>query len=129
MWYLYWFSSLPCNNLTRASFPGKFSIRIVPNQTPEEVEGLVKAYLDKKWAERGSKNACEVSMGHGGRCWVSDVNHPNFVAGRKATEMVYGVQPDLTREGECFKEPVGHQLLDVILFCQVLFSSENKGPV
>merc|ERR1719490_677224 len=35
---------------------GKFSIRIVPNQTPEFVEKCVVDYLNKKWAERGSKN-------------------------------------------------------------------------
>lgn len=37
------------------------------------------------------------SMFHGGRCWVSDTNHPNYVAGINATKMVYGVEPDLTR--------------------------------
>eukprot|EP00094_Tigriopus_californicus_P004222 TCALIF_04069-PA protein Name:"Similar to CNDP2 Cytosolic non-specific dipeptidase (Bos taurus)" AED:0.10 eAED:0.10 QI:464/0.8/0.83/1/1/1/6/123/500 len=78
---------------------GKFSIRIVPNQTPEEVEKIVVNYLNKKWAERGSKNVFKARMEHGGRCWVSDPNHPNYVAGRKATKMVYGVEPDLTREG------------------------------
>ena len=36
---------------------------------------------------------------HGGRCWMSDTNHPNYEAGRKATKYVYGVEPDLTREG------------------------------
>jgi nonspecific dipeptidase len=36
---------------------------------------------------------------HGGRCWVSNPDHPNYVAGRNATKMVYGVEPDLTREG------------------------------
>ena len=82
---------------------GKFSVRIVPNQTPEFVEEKVKAYLNKKWAERGSKNKMNVSMGHGGRSWVSDPDHPNYMAGRKATQMVYGVEPDLTREGEKFQ--------------------------
>jgi cytosolic nonspecific dipeptidase len=80
---------------------GKFSVRIVPDQTPEFVEGKVVAYLKKKWAERGSTNCMKVSMGHGGRCWVSDPDHPNYLAGRKATKMVYGVEPDLTREGVC----------------------------
>ena len=31
---------------------GKFSIRIVPDQTPEKVEEVVVKYLNKKWAER-----------------------------------------------------------------------------
>lgn len=78
---------------------GKFSVRIVPDQTPDYVESVVKKYLEKQWAKRGSTNKCTVSMGHGGKCWVSDVNHPNYTAGRAATKMVYGVDPDLTREG------------------------------
>merc|ERR1712117_465496 len=48
---------------------GKFSIRIVPNQTPEEVNKIVCNYLNKKWTERGSSNEFKVRMGHGGRCW------------------------------------------------------------
>ena len=60
----------------------------------------MKKYLEKQWAKRGSTNKCTVSMGHGGKCWVSDVNHPNYKAGRAATKMVYGIDPDLTREGK-----------------------------
>jgi len=78
---------------------GKFSIRIVPNQTPEEVEKVVKEYLTKKWAERGSSNQLKVSMLHGGRSWVTDPDSKNFEAGKAATRMAYGVEPDLTREG------------------------------
>lgn len=78
---------------------GKFSIRIVPNQTPEIVEKVVLDYINKKWKEHGSSNKLNASLYSGGRCWVSDVNHPNYVAGRRATKMVYGVEPDLTREG------------------------------
>lgn len=39
---------------------GKFSIRIVPNQTIAEVERLVLAHLNAKWAERGSPNSFKV---------------------------------------------------------------------
>lgn len=38
-------------------------------------------------------------MGHGGKPWVSDFNHPHYVAGRKAMKTVFGTEPDLTREG------------------------------
>jgi nonspecific dipeptidase len=41
----------------------------------------------------------KVHMTHGGRCWVSDTSHPNYIAGRRAVKRVYGVEPDLTREG------------------------------
>lgn len=78
---------------------GKFSIRIVPNQTPELVEKIVVAYCNKVWAKRNSPNKMVASLFHGGRCWLSDPDHPNFVAGSRATQMVYGVEPDLTREG------------------------------
>ena len=76
-----------------------FLFRIVPNQTPESVEKVVLDYLNKKWTERGSTNTMKASMFHGGRCWVSDPDHPNYLAGRRATKTVYGVEPDLTREG------------------------------
>ncbi len=78
---------------------GKFSIRIVPNQTPELVEKIVLDYCNKVWANRKSSNKMCVSMHSGGRCWLSDPDHPNYVAGAQATKMVYGVEPDLTREG------------------------------
>merc|ERR1711953_780104 len=70
---------------------GKFSIRIVPDQTPEGVEKTVVDYCNKVWGKRGSPNKMTASMFHGGRCWVSDPDHPNYEAGIKATKMVYGV--------------------------------------
>merc|ERR1719180_116038 len=78
---------------------GKFSVRIVPDQDPEQIVSLTEGYLRKLWAKRGSPNKMTASMFHGGRCWVSDPDHPNYEAGIKATKMVYGVEPDLTREG------------------------------
>ena len=78
---------------------GKFSIRIVPHQTPENVEKMVVEYLNKKWTERGSTNTMNVKMFIGGRCWKSDPEHPNYLAGRRATKTVYGMEPDLTRLG------------------------------
>ena len=53
----------------------------------------------KLHAESGSKNEISLSMGHGGKPWVADVNDPNFQAGRAAIKQVFGVEPDFTREG------------------------------
>jgi nonspecific dipeptidase len=78
---------------------GKFSIRIVPNQTPDEVKNLVLAHLKKKWEERDSPNKMKASLFSGGRCWISDTTHPNYLAARAAIKQVYGIEPDLTREG------------------------------
>lgn len=78
---------------------GKFSIRIVPDMTPDEVEKKVEAYLAKQWATRGSPNTMKVSLSHGGKPWTENPDHPHYVAGRKATRHVYKVDPDLSREG------------------------------
>lgn len=44
----------------------------------------VTSYLTKKFAELHSPNKFKVYMGHGGKPWVSDFNHPHYMAGRKA---------------------------------------------
>lgn len=49
---------------------GKFSIRIVPNQTISEVERVVLAHLNAKWAERGSSNSFKCYLAHGGQPWA-----------------------------------------------------------
>ncbi|EZA56255.1 hypothetical protein DMN91_009981 [Ooceraea biroi] len=78
---------------------GKFSIRLVPHMTPDETAKKVTAYLKKKWQARGSPNVMNVSMCHGGKPWSENPDHPNYVAGRRATRHVYKVEPDLSREG------------------------------
>ncbi|XP_068951058.1 cytosolic non-specific dipeptidase [Petaurus breviceps papuanus] len=78
---------------------GKFSIRLVPDMVPEVVEKQVVSYLNAKFTELKSPNKFKAYMGHGGKPWVSDFNHPHYLAGRKALKRVFGVEPDLTREG------------------------------
>lgn len=78
---------------------GKFSIRIVPNQTPELVEKYVKDYLNDKWRQRGSPNSFAVRMAHGGMPWTEDPHHPHYLAAKLATKHVYDTEPDMTREG------------------------------
>lgn len=63
---------------------GKFSIRLVPNQTPDRVEKLVVDYLNAEFAKLKSPNKFKVSMASGGKPWVADFNAPNFAAGRQA---------------------------------------------
>lgn len=40
---------------------GKFSIRVVPNQEPKQIEKYVVNHLEKLWKERGSPNKMKVS--------------------------------------------------------------------
>ncbi|KFD53855.1 hypothetical protein M514_05361, partial [Trichuris suis] len=94
---------------------GKFSIRLVPDQDPAAVEQLVINYLTKMHLSRNSPNQLRVQPHHSGRPWLSDFHNKNFVAGKKAMRtgsncrissfglplscLVYGCEPDLTREG------------------------------
>lgn len=78
---------------------GKFSMRIVPNMTPDEVEKKVTSHLEKQWKIRQSPNSMKVSMNHGGKAWTENPDHPHYVAARTATKHVYKVDPDLSREG------------------------------
>jgi Cys-Gly metallodipeptidase DUG1 len=82
-----------------ASVSGKFSIRLVPDQTPENITTLVEAYLKAEFAKLNSKNTFSVELLHGGKPWMDDPNHWNFQAAKRATESVYGQTPDFTREG------------------------------
>ncbi|XP_072031335.1 cytosolic non-specific dipeptidase-like [Amphiura filiformis] len=78
---------------------GKFSIRLVPNQTLKNVESLVVKYLENVHQGRNSPNKLNAYMFHGGESWMTDFNHPHYQAGIKAIKAVYGVEPDMTREG------------------------------
>ncbi|XP_050506548.1 cytosolic non-specific dipeptidase [Diabrotica virgifera virgifera] len=96
---------------------GKFSIRIVPNQTLKQTETLVIDYINKLWAARGSPNKMSIRMRDGGNAWTEDPSHPHYGAASKATKYVYNVDPDFTREGGSipvtltFQEVTGKNIL------------------
>ncbi|RXW24481.1 hypothetical protein EST38_g1388 [Candolleomyces aberdarensis] len=93
------FSEPGAKTVIPAKVSGKFSIRLVPPQTPEAVDPLVIAYLKSEYAKLNSKNTLTIENLHGGKPWVADHTHWNFEAAKKATKAVYGQDPDLTREG------------------------------
>lgn len=88
-----------CKTVIPRKVIGKFSIRLVPYQTPQPVEVLVRNYCEKVHRESGSANKLVIKNAHGGMPWLSDFNHPHYKAGIKATERVHKRKPDLTREG------------------------------
>jgi len=96
---------------------GKFSIRLVPNQDPEKIEKIVVDYVNKLFEKRKSPNKMKCFMFHGGRPWISDPKSGNFMAGAAAMKRVFGVEPDLTREGGSipvtisFQEATGKDVL------------------
>ncbi|KAI0152761.1 hypothetical protein GGR57DRAFT_469015 [Xylariaceae sp. FL1272] len=78
---------------------GKFSIRTVPDMDIDKTNEAVYSYVKDAFAKLGSKNTLKVYAQHCGKWWVASPNHWNFRAASKATERVWGVQPDFTREG------------------------------
>lgn len=88
-----------CKTVIPKKVIGKFSIRLVPHQTPEPIEVLVRNYCHKVHRESGSPNKLVITNAHGGKPWVSDFNHPHYEAGKNAMFRVHKAKPDLTREG------------------------------
>jgi acetylornithine deacetylase/succinyl-diaminopimelate desuccinylase-like protein len=82
-----------------ATVIGKFSLRLVPDQDPKQIEKVVTAHLEKEFAKLNSPNKVSIEMIHGAVAWLSDPKHPNYEAAAMAIEKVYGSRPDYTREG------------------------------
>lgn len=93
------FSAPGAKTVIPAKVVGKFSIRTVPNMEIEDVNKLVYEHVNKVFKTLGSKNTLNVFNQHSGKWWVASPKHWNFTAAAKAVEKVWGVQPDLTREG------------------------------
>ena len=64
-----------------------------------EVAKLVTSYLQKVFSCLGTKNTLKINELHSGKWWAASPDHWNFQAASKAVENVFGVKPDLTREG------------------------------
>jgi nonspecific dipeptidase len=54
------FSDPGCKTVIPRKVIGKFSIRLVPDQTPDAIEKMVQTYVQAKWAERKSQNKMRV---------------------------------------------------------------------
>ena len=93
------FSAPGAKTVIPAKVIGKFSIRTVPNMEIDAVNELVYKHINAKFARLKSKNSHSVSLQHAGKWWVASPKHWNFTAAGKAVERVWGVKPDLTREG------------------------------
>lgn len=78
---------------------GKFSIRTVPNIESAKLDQLVIDYCNEKFKELKSPNEFKTELIHDGAYWVSDPFNNEFTAAKLATEKVWNVEPDLTREG------------------------------
>lgn len=102
---------------------GKFSIRIVPNMTPEKVDSLVCSYLNDEFKKLGSGNKFSIKMTSSGKTWKGEPDHPNFIAGKNATLKVWNEEPNFIREGGSipivitFEEETGKKVLLLPMGC------------
>jgi acetylornithine deacetylase/succinyl-diaminopimelate desuccinylase-like protein len=74
----------------------KISMRLVPDQTSEEIARKFTAYV-KKIAPKTVR--VKVTALHGGEAFLTPVNHPAFRATERALERAFGRRPVLIREG------------------------------
>lgn len=93
------FSAPGAKTVIPAKVTGKFSIRTVPDMQSAQVDACVFAHIDAAFRKLGSKNKCAATLQHASNWWVASPKHWNFSAAGKAVERVFGVKPDLTREG------------------------------
>ena len=80
---------------SRAS--AKLSFRLVPNQDPERIAGLVTSWLEEELKKEGVR--AEVEYDHGGLPFYVAPDHPCIQAAAVALQTVFGREPALTREG------------------------------
>jgi Cys-Gly metallodipeptidase DUG1 len=93
------FSAPGAKTVIPAKVIGKFSIRTVPNMDSATVTNLVRKYINAEFAKLRSKNTLDVSLQHDAKWWVASPKHWNFSAAAKAAKDVFGMEPDMTREG------------------------------
>ncbi|MCJ1338928.1 Metallopeptidase M20 [Bachmanniomyces sp. S44760] len=93
------FSAPGAKTVIPAKVVGKFSIRTVPDMESEKVNACVYKFVKDEFKKLESKNTLDISLQHDGKWWVASPKHWNFTAAGRAVERVFGVKPDLTREG------------------------------
>ncbi|XP_069476831.1 beta-Ala-His dipeptidase-like isoform X2 [Ambystoma mexicanum] len=82
-----------------AKVTGKFSIRQVPNMKPDVAEKKVIKYITDEFEKLKSPNKLSVTMAIGALPWMANIKDPQYTAARRAIEKVFGVSPDMIRDG------------------------------
>ncbi len=92
----------------------KLTFRLVPNQTPAEIERLVGEHLRRHCPPEVELT---LSPGHGGLPFLCDPHSTNGLAARRAVARTWGREPALIREGgsipivETFRQVLGADVL------------------
>lgn len=92
----------------------KLTFRLVPDQTPAEIEAKVRAHLERVCPR---EVRMEITSGHGGESFLCDPNSPDGRAARRALSQTWGSEAALIREGgsipilQTFKRVLGADVL------------------
>lgn len=65
---------------------GKFSIRLVPDQDPEDIATKVISFLTDEFKKLNSPNKLNVIKQKGSRPWIGDMNDNNYIAAKLAVK-------------------------------------------
>ena len=103
------YTSVGAKTVLPSAAMAKVSFRLVPDQTPEEVERLVKAHV-KRVAPRGV--TVEVNALHGGSPWRAELEGPLYDAARTALQAAFGREPVIVGEGGSI--PVVNQFAQIL---------------
>jgi acetylornithine deacetylase/succinyl-diaminopimelate desuccinylase-like protein len=74
----------------------KISMRLVPDQTPREIERKVIAHL-RRLAPKSVR--LDIRSLHGGEAWLASTDHPALSAAGRAMRRAFGKKPVFVREG------------------------------
>jgi acetylornithine deacetylase/succinyl-diaminopimelate desuccinylase-like protein len=74
----------------------KVSCRLVPDQTPDEIESVMRAHVN---AVAPPGVTVSVTPLHGGKPWRADLQGPLFDAARRALATAFGREPVIVGEG------------------------------
>ncbi|MHA1992539.1 MAG: M20/M25/M40 family metallo-hydrolase [Candidatus Hodarchaeales archaeon] len=78
---------------------GKVSMRLVPDQDPEEIGNLFIKHVESEYNKLDSPNTLNVKMSGEGDWWYGDLNNYLFKHGFDALKEYWGIEPALTRSG------------------------------
>jgi acetylornithine deacetylase/succinyl-diaminopimelate desuccinylase-like protein len=90
------FTGTGAKTVIPAEAHAKISMRLVPDQRPDEIARLVSKHL-MKIAPPAVK--VTVERLHGGEPWVAPTDHPALVAAGRAVQKAFGKKPVFVREG------------------------------
>lgn len=112
------FSGVGAKTVVPGTVVGKVSMRLVPNQDPQEIAKLFEDYVSKIFAEINSPNTLKVSSLGNGDWWYGDVTNFLFKAGKSALQEYWKIDPSFARSGGS---------IPIIPFMEKIFEAPAMG--